>query len=300
VTSLLFERYAEARRAEIDRVLASYLPAVSSPPEALHRAIHYALFTGGKRLRPILCLAACDAALGQRDHVLPFAAAIEMIHAYSLVHDDLPAMDNDAMRRGKPTTHKVFGEGMAILAGDALLTAAFTLMAEVGLRSTFFAKKILSITLELGTAAGSIGMVGGQAVDMLQEGKAQMDLAVLYEMHRQKTGLLIRASVRIGAILAGAKPKMLSALTQYGEAVGLAFQIADDLLDVTGESSETGKPTGADAAKAKWTYPRLMGLEAARKEAQRLSEWATATLKPFGPEADILREIAVYAVCRTR
>ena len=295
------EAYFLAHRAEIDRRLEAILPAASCPPAGLHEAMRYALFAGGKRFRPILCLSACDAVGGgRRDAVLPFAAALEFIHAYSLVHDDLPAMDNDDLRRGKPTTHKVFGEATAILVGDALLTAAFGQIAEAGLASDFPHKKVLAVIRELAAAAGSAGMVGGQYTDVASEGKPHLDLEQVYDIHRRKTGALICSAVRIGGILGGASPKKLTMLTRYGEAVGLAFQIVDDLLDLEGQASETGKSTGIDVARGKWTYPRKIGAEAARKEAEAMSERAVSALKPFGPEADRLREIAVLVVHRTK
>lgn len=294
------DAYFLARSAEVDQRLEAALPAASCPPAGLHEAMRYALFAGGKRFRPILCLAACDAVCGRRDAVLPFAAALELIHTYSLVHDDLPAMDNDDFRRGKPTTHKVFGEATAILVGDALLTAAFAQIAEAGLSSDFPHKKVLAVIRDLAAAAGSAGMVGGQFSDVASEGKPHLDLEQVYDIHRHKTGDLICSAVRIGGMLGGGSPKELTALTRYGEAVGLAFQIADDLLDVEGQTAETGKSTGADAARGKWTYPRKIGVEAARKEAEAMSERAVSALKPFGPEADRLREIAVLVVRRTK
>ena len=295
------EAYLLARSAEIDQRLEAVLPAASCPPAGLHEAMRYALFSGGKRLRPILCLAACDAVGGgRRDAVLPFAVALELIHTYSLVHDDLPAMDNDAFRRGKPTTHKIFGEATAILVGDALLTAAFGQIAEAGLASDFPYKKVLVVIREWAAAAGSVGMVGGQYADVASEGKSHLDLEEIYDIHRRKTGALICSAVRIGGMLGGAGPKQLTMLTRYGEAVGLAFQIADDLLDVEGRTVETGKSTGSDAARGKWTYPRKIGPDAARKEAEAMSERAISALKSFGPEADRLREIAALVVRRTK
>ncbi len=293
------EVYIAARRAEVDALLATYLPPASCAPASLHEAMRYSLFAGGKRLRPILALAACDAVLGRRDVVLPFAAALELIHTYSLVHDDLPAMDNDDLRRGRPTAHKVFGEATAILTGDALLTAAFALMAEKGLACAIAPKKILSAMLEVGVAAGSAGMVGGQMLDIAAQGKEGIALEDLHDLHLRKTGFLILAAVRMGGILGGGGPAKRAKLTQYGEAVGLAFQIVDDILDVEGETAQTGKPVGADASKAKWTYPRKVGLDAAKKEARVLIDRAVAALKSFGPEADRLREIAAFTIHRT-
>lgn len=296
----LFKEYLEKGRSSVDRILNAYLAGSKCEPTLLHEAIRYSLFAGGKRLRPILCLAATEAVGGRRDVTLPFASAIELIHTYSLVHDDLPAMDNDDYRRGKLTNHKMFGEAAAILAGDALLTAAFTLIAETGLASALSPKKILSVILELGSASGSTGMVGGQFVDIQSEGKEGIDLERLNYIHTHKTGALIRSSVRIGGILGGAGPKKLTHLTRYGEKIGLAFQITDDILDVEGEESELGKPVGQDHSKKKWTYPGLIGLERAKKEANILIEEAIENLSLFGPEADPLRAIAEYVVERRK
>ncbi|HZR45758.1 MAG TPA: farnesyl diphosphate synthase [Candidatus Manganitrophaceae bacterium] len=292
--------YLVKGQTEVDQFLHSYLPSAKCPPALIHEAVRYSLFAGGKRLRPLLCLAACEAVGGRRETALPFASAIELIHTYSLIHDDLPAMDNDTYRRGKLTNHKMFGESTAILAGDALLTSAFTLIAEKGLTATVSPKKILAVILELGSASGSTGMVGGQLVDIQSQGKKGIDLEKLNYIHSHKTGALIRASVRIGGILGGAPPKKLSHLTRYGEKAGLAFQIADDLLDVEGEEKELGKPVGQDSSKEKWTYPALVGPERARKEAMILVEQAAAELEAFGTEADPLRRIAAYMVERKK
>ncbi|MFQ5780399.1 MAG: polyprenyl synthetase family protein, partial [Nitrospiria bacterium] len=269
-------------------------------PALIHEAVRYSLFAGGKRLRPILCIAASEAVGGRSEIALPFAAAIELIHTYSLVHDDLPAMDNDTYRRGKKTNHKVFGESTAILAGDALLTAAFTMLAEKGLAGSISPKRVLSVILELGSACGSAGMVGGQMLDIQAEGEKGADLEKLKKIHSLKTGALFRASVRIGGILGGAAPKKLTQLTRYGEKAGLAFQIADDILDVEGEEALLGKSVGQDQSKKKWTYPGLVGLERAKKEAEALVEEALTALKQFGPEADSLRQIAIYMVDRNK
>jgi len=292
------KNYLALRRSEVDRLLQSYLPGPTCEPPLIHEAMRYSLFAGGKRIRPILCLAACESVGGRVETILPFAAATELIHTYSLVHDDLPAMDDDNYRRGKLTSHKMFGEGTAILTGDGLLTAAFTMMAEKGLASTISPKKILRVILEIGSASGSTGMVGGQLNDIESEGKDGLFLEKLKEIHTQKTGVLIRASVRIGGILGGAGPKKLSNLTVFGEKVGLAFQIADDILDVEGSEEETGKPVSKDEGKGKWTYPALIGLSQAKKEATALVAEALAVLKSFGPEADPLRQIASFITDR--
>jgi len=260
--------------------------------------MHYSLFAGGKRIRPVLCLAASESVGGRGEAVLPFAAAIELIHTYSLIHDDLPAMDDDTYRRGKLTSHKMFGESTAILAGDALLTAAFTMMAEKGLSGPISPKKILRASLELGSASGSIGMVGGQLDDIASQGKEGISFEKLKEIHVRKTGALIRASVRIGGILGGAGPKKLSQLTAFGEKVGLAFQIVDDILDVEGSEAELGKAVGQDRSKGRWTYPGFIGLEGAKKEARISVDEALSAIKAFGPEAEPLRQLAAYILER--
>ncbi len=286
------EAYLEAGRNDVNRLLDICLPSDKCEPPLLHEAMRYSLFAGGKRFRPLLCLAAAEAVGAKREAILPFAAALELVHTYSLVHDDLPAMDNDDYRRGRPTSHKIFGESTAILTGDGLLTAAFTLIAEKGLSSPIPAKKVLQAILEMGGAIGSTGMVGGQLADMQAEGKESLRLEQLYFIHTRKTGGLIRASVRMGGILGGASPKKLSALTGYGEAVGLAFQIVDDILDVEGEAEKRGKAVGGDHASQKWTYPRRMGLSASKEEAGKLVASALSAIAPLGPEGDRLGEMA--------
>ncbi len=294
------QTYLSEGKEAVDRVLKSYIPSVKCEPSLMYEAIRYSLFAGGKRLRPILCLAACDAVGGRREAALPFAAAIEMIHTYSLVHDDLPSMDNDAYRRGRLTNHKVFGEGIAILVGDALLTSAFTLIVEKGCLGSVSPKKVLAVMLELGSSSGSAGLVGGQLADLQSQGKKEMDMEKLLYIHQHKTGALIRASVRIGGMLGGAPQRRLAQLTRYGEKVGLAFQIADDLLDLEGEEKEMGKSVGQDQAKEKWTYPRLAGREQAKKEARRLVDAAVEEIKTLGPEADPLRQLANYMIERRK
>ncbi|MFQ5597272.1 MAG: polyprenyl synthetase family protein [Nitrospiria bacterium] len=288
------------QRSEIDHVLQSYLPGPTCEPPLIHEAIRYSLFAGGKRIRPILCLAACESVGGRKEIALPFAAAVELVHTYSLVHDDLPAMDDDSYRRGKLTNHKMFGESTAILVGDALLTAAFTMIAEKGLAASVSPKKILRIILELGSASGSTGMVGGQLNDIESQGKEGIFLEKLKEIHTLKTGVLIRASVRIGGILGGAGPKKLSYLTVFGEKIGMAFQIADDILDVEGTEDRLGKPVGQDDKKGRWTYPALIGLTRAKKEAEVLTEEALTAITSFGPEADPLRQAAYYMTHREK
>ncbi len=281
-------------RIEVDRTLERFLSCGKKSP--LRDAMRYSLMAGGKRLRPILAIAAAESVGGNRKAVLPFASAIELIHTYSLVHDDLPAMDNDNLRRGKPTSHIVYGEGTAILVGDALLTEAFTQIAKQ--KSTIPPEQILRVVFELAASAGMEGMVLGQWLDLQSEGKGTMTLDRLREIHKNKTGALLAASVRIGAIVGQANAVQFKRLTLYGQKVGLAFQIMDDLLDVLGEEATLGKSVGQDQVQEKWTYPRLMGVEKAKQEANRLTRAALRALDLFGKEADPLRWIADYCVNR--
>jgi geranylgeranyl diphosphate synthase, type II len=283
---------------KINAALGKYLPEEDILPENLHKAMKYSVMAGGKRIRPVLMMAACEAAGGMADNVVPVACAMEMIHTYSLIHDDLPAMDDDDFRRGKPTCHKVFGEAMAILAGDALLTQAFVLLSAPetckGLPHGA-TRKIIQI---IARNAGSFGMVGGQAVDIESEGK-EIDFPTLEYIHTHKTGGLILASVQAGALAGGADEKAFAHLTRYGEAVGLAFQVADDILDVVGDQKLMGKKLGVDEARGKATYPSFFGLEPARERALELRDMAVAALEPFDAKANILRQIAQFIVDRT-
>lgn len=277
--------------AELDRRIAS-----GSTSERLQAAMRYSVLGGGKRIRPALSLAAASA-LGQpMDAALVPACAVELIHAYSLVHDDLPAMDNDELRRGRPTTHIAFDEATAILAGDALQALAFEWLAEA---PEIEAPARLTMIRELAHASGHSGMVGGQAIDLESVGKS-LTLAQLESMHRHKTGALIEASVRIGALTApGVTKQSLDALTAYAKALGLAFQVQDDLLDIEGDTETIGKPQGSDIARAKPTYPALLGLAGAREHLSSLLSSALESLQDFGPEADPLRAMAGYVVART-
>lgn len=297
VNPMDLSQYLKERKATIDEALTSYLPKPGSRPSLLHRAIHYSLFAGGKRLRPILTLAAFEAVGGKSDDAMPAASATELIHTYSLVHDDLPAMDNDDWRRGRPTSHKMFGESTAILVGDALLTAAFALLADRRRNRTISADVTLKVIHELGQAAGSQGMVGGQLMDVKSSSESVNERTAYY-IHTHKTAALIRASVRVGGFLGGAKARALSALTLYGEKVGLAFQIADDILDVEGSEDEMGKRVGKDQAIRKVTYPGVIGLRRSKAYAHRLSKEAVAVLAPFDEKADPLRALALYIVDR--
>lgn len=294
--NLNLEEYMARMAGLINSGLAGLLAAESEYPQSLHKAMHYSLFAGGKRVRPVLVLAACEAVGGRLEDALNTACAIECVHTYSLIHDDLPAIDNDDMRRGRPTCHKVYGEATAILAGDALLTVAFELIARSALKDRGV---LLDVTLELARAAGSTGMIGGQMVDIDSEGK-DVTFPVLEYIHIHKTGELILASLRSGALIGGASEAELKALDSYGKAVGLAFQIADDILDVEGSSAEMGKPTGGDELKGKATYPSILGLDQARARAQELVNIAINALSGFDTRAEPLRAIAGYIVKRSR
>ena len=289
--------YLAERRALVDEALESLLPPAKTYPEVIFAAVRYSLFAGGKRLRPILCLAAAEVLGGQIQSVLPVACALELIHTYSLIHDDLPAMDDDDFRRGRPTSHKVFGEGMAILAGDALLTEAFSLLTNRKRMPGISPERLLDVAQEIAWASGYFGMVGGQVLDVCSEGKT-VDLETLHAIHRRKTGALIRVSLRAGAILCGATEAALAALTDYGERIGLAFQIADDILDVEGDQVLLGKGTGSDAARGKVTFPALLGLEASRLQAEKLILEALGALADFDHRAEPLRGIARYVLAR--
>jgi geranylgeranyl diphosphate synthase type II len=292
-------RYLQEEKKKVDSALERYLPRKEDLTLNLHKAMQHSLFAGGKRIRPILAIASFEAAGGKGERILPFACALEMIHTYSLIHDDLPAIDNDDYRRGKPTCHKVFGEAIAILAGDGLLTEAFGLMTHQHSEEDASSDKGLMLELihEVAHAAGVLGMVGGQAVDIESEGKA-VDLPTVQYIHTHKTGTMILASVRVGAKLGGAKGTVLKALTRYGESLGLAFQIADDILNVEGEAALMGKKTGSDLSKGKATYPSVLGVEESKIRSKELVEMAVDALKQLGQEADPLREIARFIIAR--
>lgn len=299
MTAETLERYLEERRLLIDEALGRYLPEASDHPKEIHEAIRYSVFAGGKRLRPILVLAAAQITGGQIEQALPAAAAIELIHTYSLIHDDLPAMDDDDFRRGRPTCHKIYGEAMAILAGDALLTQAFILLSGEPRLVQVDGKARLMVIHEIAQAAGSKGMVGGQVVDMLQEDR-EVDLPTLQYLHTHKTGALIRACLRVGGILASAGPEQMEALTRYGERIGLAFQIVDDILDLEGSLEALGKRAGSDLRKKKATFPALLGIEESRQRAHRLVEEAKESLIVFGERRAALGAIADFVLTRRR
>jgi geranylgeranyl diphosphate synthase, type II len=282
--------YQQVVDSELDRLL----PPETAPPETIHRAMRYSLFAGGKRIRPILCLEAARAVSSSFCSALPAACSLELVHTYSLIHDDLPALDNDDYRRGKLTNHKVFGEAMAILAGDALLTLAFQVLAQLEAPTE---RKTWLIS-ELATAAGTVdGMIGGQVADLEGEGKPP-DTALLETIHRAKTGALLRASLRMGAIVAGANQADYEALSCYGEHVGLAFQIVDDILDVEESSAALGKTSGKDAQQHKITFPAVYGLEESRRMAEAECAHAHLVLESFGEQAAGLHELADLIVHR--
>jgi geranylgeranyl diphosphate synthase type II len=289
--------YLEERRGLVNRALEAYLPQVRGPAFRVTQAMHYSLFVGGKRLRPILCLAAAEAVGGDPGEVLPVACALEMIHTYSLIHDDLPAMDDDDLRRGQPTCHKQYDEATAILAGDGLLTEAFRTMAAAADKYEGRERVLLEVINLVATAAGYQGMVGGQMLDLLAEGR-RVTLKELETIHRAKTGALLTAALRAGALMGGGNRVEVTSLTTYGEKFGLAFQITDDLLDVEGETAEMGKAAGMDEKRQKATYPAALGLEATREWPRRLVAEAISALEPFQTKAEPLRELAQYLLVR--
>lgn len=286
--------YLAARQKEIDRALNSYLPKAAVRPATIHNAMRYSLFAGGKRLRPILCLAAAEACGGDVADALPLACALECIHTYSLVHDDLPSMDNDDFRRGRPTCHKVFGDGIAVLAGDALLTVAFEIVARAKGSRRYDVRALL---LEISEAAGSRKLIAGQVADLEAEGK-RIDRTQLRFIHENKTAALITTSLRLGAMSANTNDKQLAAITEFGRALGLAFQVIDDILDVTQTTEKLGKSAGKDVAAKKATYPAVIGLTKSRTEAQRLTRKAHAALTSFGGDAERLHSLASYLLQR--
>src|SRR6266480_2420550 len=282
--------YLRSRRKEIDRALDYYLPKTNVKPTTLHKAMRYSLFAGGKRLRPILCLAAAEACRGNVDTALPLACALECIHTYSLVHDDLPSMDNDDFRRGRPTCHKIFGEGIAILAGDALLTIAFEIVSNAKPTSRYDTSILLR---EIAVAAGSQKLIAGQVADLEAEGK-NVKRDQLQFIHENKTAAILKSSVRLGAMSANADARKLSAITQFGEQLGLAFQVIDDILDVTQTSEILGKSAGKDVVAKKATYPAVIGLDQSRAEARKLTSQAHNSLAAFGAKAESLHALANY------
>jgi len=288
--------YLHEKRDLVDTFLIEYYRKPHTPP-VLQEAMRYSLFAGGKRVRPVLALAAYETCGGNPEDIVPYASTLELIHTYSLIHDDLPSMDNDDLRRGKPTNHKVYGEAVAILAGDALLTDAFTILSDSSLSSRVTPSNLLLALREVALASGLDGMVAGQVQDILSENK-EPDTETLRFIHTHKTGTLLRASVRIGPILFGSDQKVLDALTTYGEHVGLAFQIIDDILDIEGDTEELGKNVGADEKIKKMTYPRLYGLSKSKEIAESLIADAHAALSVFSSEGALLGKIADYLLSR--
>jgi geranylgeranyl diphosphate synthase type II len=292
--------YLQQQVTRVDAALDRLLPAEERMPQRLHKAMRYSIFAGGKRIRPVLMLAACDAVGGESEMALPAACAMEMIHTYSLIHDDLPAMDDDDLRRGRPTSHKVFGEANAILAGDALLTEAFSLLSDPLTDFELAPAVQLRVANIIAKAAGSAGMVGGQLVDMESEGAdTAIDLPTLEYIHTHKTGALIKAAIEAGALIGGAGQQEFKALSRYGELAGLAFQIADDILDVIGDQTAMGKQTGSDEARGKATYVSLLGLNEAQDRAVELKDMAVTSIEDLGSNAEPLRQIVNFIVART-
>jgi geranylgeranyl diphosphate synthase, type II len=289
--------YLAERKQLVEVALENCFPVPTGLEKSVLEAARYSLFAGGKRLRPILCLAAAEVVGGTCRAVMPAACALEMIHTYSLIHDDLPAMDNDDFRRGKPTNHKVFGEAVAVLAGDALLTEAFDFVSKMDSSGGIPAQKILLVVATMVRASGYRGMIGGQVIDLECENRA-VDLATVEYMHIHKTGALLSASLEVGALLGGGSDAQISALKRFGHHLGLAFQITDDLLDVEGDAQEMGKKPGSDAAKNKKTYPALLGMTGSREAAHEHVDAALQALAAFDDRAEPLRAIARYLLVR--
>jgi geranylgeranyl diphosphate synthase type II len=290
------QRYLAQRMAAVDRALDRFLPPATARPATIHKAMRYSLFAGGKRMRPALCLAAAEACGGGTEDAMPLACAVECIHTYSLIHDDLPAMDDDDLRRGKPTNHKVFGEGIAILAGDGLLTEAFAIACQCKGWPRYSHRDVIS---ELARAAGSLQLIAGQVADLEAEGK-KIPASQLQYIHERKTSALLCCSVRLGGMSANCTAAQLQALTDFGYNVGLAFQIIDDILDVTQSSRHLGKTAGKDTSAEKATYPSIVGLEKSRRIAAQLTARAFRALEPFQGRAPALAALADYLLKRDR
>ena len=288
--------WMESERRIVDRAIRRFLPRPGQVPPTVRRAMVYSLFPGGKRLRPILALQACRVVGGRIESVLPAAAGIEMIHTYSLIHDDLPALDNDDLRRGRAASHRMFGEATAILAGDALLTHAFEILSSSRSENGRAGRRLGAIAV-LAHAAGVHGMIAGQVLDLEAEGR-RFSYPDLLRIHRGKTGALISAALQIGALLGGGRPAQVRALKEYGDGVGLAFQIVDDILDQEGSAEGLGKTVGKDQRDRKATFPALLGIEASRRRAARAAEGAVAALRPLGRRAAPLADLARFIVER--
>jgi geranylgeranyl diphosphate synthase type II len=288
------KNYLESRQKLVDEALDDCLPAANTKPKTIHKAMRYSVFAGGKRLRPILCLAAAECCGGSAATAMPLACAVECIHTYSLIHDDLPCMDNDDLRRGMPTSHKVFGEGIAVLAGDALLTLGFEVASQVAESPRHSLREVIR---ELAVACGSRNLIAGQVIDLESEGR-KVSLPLLRFIHESKTAALLRSSIRLGAMSANATPRDLEHLSNFGRALGLAFQVIDDILDVTQTSEKLGKSAGKDLADEKATFPAVVGLEKSRKAAKQLTEQAHLALRPIGRRAETLHSLAEHLLDR--
>ncbi|ADL13239.1 polyprenyl synthetase family protein [Acetohalobium arabaticum] len=285
-----------AKAEAVNKALDDYLPAEDKKPAKLHQSMRYSTLMGGKRLRPVLTLIVANSLFGvEEERIMPAAAAVELVHNYSLIHDDLPCMDDDDYRRGELANHKVFGDAIAVLSGDALLTYAFELLTK--LEGDFTAEQILKVSKEVAQGAGFRGMVGGQAADMLAEGKAVEDIDLEF-IHRYKTGALLQAAVRTGAILGGADKEELAALTIYAENIGLSFQIIDDILDIVGDEEKLGKEVGSDEGQDKATFPSVYGLEESRAMAQKKVQAAKEAIERFEEDAELLIQLADYIIER--
>lgn len=293
------QNYLSKKRAVVDKALEAYLAETNQLASQVVDAMRYSVFAGGKRLRPILCLAGAEAVGGTEKNALPVACALELIHTYSLIHDDLPVMDDDDLRRGKPTSHKMFGEAVALLAGDSLLTEAFHLIATAELTEDVTADALLRAAGMIAQASGYRGMIGGQLLDIQWEGKTA-DPALVEAIHTRKTGALIKVSVTSGAILGKGNKNQVQAIATYGEKTGLAFQISDDILDIEGDSRAMGKMAGADQERGKVTYPSVYGLDRSREIQAKLIESAIESLALLGPDAEPLRWIARYIIERNK
>jgi geranylgeranyl diphosphate synthase, type II len=288
--------YSQQRRDLVEQALRQIIPNPVLPPQSLHESIHYSLFCGGKRLRPLLTIAGAEILGGNPAMVMPLACAVECIHTFSLIHDDLPALDNDDLRRGHPTNHKIYGEAIAILAGDALLALSFELIGKCS--ASCPAGGVLKVLDMIAKATGTDGMVGGQVVDIESERKENLDLDSVKWIHGRKTGALLTASLVGGAVLAGADDQQEKALRIYGENIGLAFQITDDLLDIYGDAQKIGKPVGSDLKHDKATYPKVLGLERSKRLAVEAHDSAVAALEPFGEMGTALTALADYIIKR--
>jgi geranylgeranyl diphosphate synthase type II len=291
---MTLKEYLADRAALVDAAMDAYLPPAKERPSTIHKAMRYSIFAGGKRLRPVLCVAAAEACGGNTANALAPACAVELMHTYSLVHDDLPAMDDDDLRRGRPTCHKVYGEGMAVLCGDALLTESFLVLSQAPSNKRYNTRDYIT---ELAETGGSRKLIGGQVMDLEGEGK-KLTKRELVRIHESKTAALLTSSLRLGAMTANATPGKLAAITDFGHNLGLAFQVIDDILDVTQSTEVLGKTAGKDQAVEKATYPAIIGLAASRKEASKLTKAAMDALKPFGKRGARLEEIARYLLQR--